>query len=218
MKLRLARRRVWVPAALALVSLLAVGVALRRGGPERRVLPAVVDVVPAAVQRVVVAMGGRRAQLTRAGREWSVEPGTPPPSAPLLQSAEDDLFPMLAYRVLEADPADPQYGLVEPEAVVRLDERSGRQRGIRIGSASFSRAGFYATEDGDPHRVYLVPRSTVDLLRSLTTGERPAPGDALRDKADRYQAERDEAERSTEVPVYLRQALEGGGQVPPPGP
>ena len=218
MKLRHARPAVWVLAALALAGLLSVGAALRRGGTERRALPAVFDVAPAAVQRVVVATGGRRALLARAGRGWAAEPGTPAQSAPLLQSAEDELFPMLAYRVLEVDPADPQYGLVEPAAVVRLDDRAGGQRGIRIGSASFSGAGFYATRDGDAHRVYLVPRNTLDVLRSLTTGQRAASGDALRDKADRYQAERDEAERNKEVTVYLRQVLEGGGQVPPPGP
>jgi hypothetical protein len=205
-------------AVLALVSLLAVGAAARRTGSEGRALPAVVDVTPGAVQRLVVEAGGRQAQLTRAGRGWSADHGTPPQSAPLLFSAEDDLFPMLAYRVLETDAADPQYGLADPQVVLRLEDNAGRRQGIRFGAASFSGAGFYAGQDGDPRGVYLVPRSTVDLLRSLTTGERRAADDRLQEKAERFQAERDDAERTKDVPVYLRQVLDRGDQIPPPGP
>ena len=205
-------------AALAVLGVVAVGVVLNERTDERRALPALVDVSPAAVRRLVVETDGRQAELTRVAGTWAAASGTPPRSAPLLGSAEGQLFPMLAYRVLTADPADPQYGLAAPAAVVRLQDGDGREIGVRLGAATFSGAGFYARHDGDPGRVYLVPRSTVDLLRSLTTGERMSSADPVRDRAGQYQAERNEAGREKELPVYLRQVVEQGGQMPPPGP
>jgi uncharacterized protein DUF4340 len=205
-------------AAIAVLGVVAIGVALRRGGDERRALTALVDTTPAALRRLVVEADGRHAELTRVAGTWAAASGTPSQSAPLLVSAEGQLFPMLAYRVLTADPADPQYGLAAPAAVVQLQDRNGREIGVRLGAASFSGAGFYARHDGDPGRVYLVPRNTVDLLRSLTTGERTSSADPLRDRAGQYEAERDEAGRKKDVPVYLRQVVERGGQMPPPGP
>jgi len=218
MKLRLARPGPRGLAALAVVTALAVGAVVRQSGTERRPLPAVVDLSPAAVRRIVVEAGGRQADLTRHPRGWSAEPGTPPQSAPLLFSAEDEMFPMLAYRSLRADPADPQYGLIEPAAVVRLEDHTGNQVGIRVGAASFSGAGFYASRDSEPDRVYLVPRSTVDLLRTLTIGERTTSADPLTDRADRYDAERQQAGRDKELSTYLRQVVDTGAQPPPPGP
>lgn len=205
-------------AAGALLVALAAGVALRPGGSEHHALPAVVHLSPGAVRHLVIETGGRQAELTRDTRGWSAHPGTPPQSARLLFSAEDKLFPMRAYRVLRADPADPQYGLGEPSAVVRLHDHAGRPIGIRIGAASFSGAGFYARQDGDPERVYLVPRNTLDLLRSVTTGERANGADALQERAGRYQAEQKKAEQDKETSVYLRQVLDAGGQPPPPQP
>jgi hypothetical protein len=218
MKIRFARPGPLALAALALVSALAVGTAVRRSGTERRPLPALVDLSPAAVRRIVVETGGRQAELTRHPQGWSAQPGTPPQSAPLLFSAEDKMFPLLAYRSLRADTADPQYGLVEPEAVVRLEDHTGNQVGIRVGAASFSGAGFYAGRDSEPHRVYLVPRSTVDLLRTITIGERTTSAEPLADRADRYDADRQQSGRTKELSTYVRQVVDAGGQPPPPGP
>jgi hypothetical protein len=208
----------WALAVVAVVGAVGIGAALRPNGGERRTLPALVDVSPAGVQRLVVEAGGRRAELTRDSAGWSAGPGTPSQSIPLLAGAERQLFPMLAYRVLEADLADPQYGLAEPGAVVHLQNRDGHQVSVRLGAASFSGAGFYARQDGETGRVYLVPRNTVDLLRSLTTGERASSADPLSTRAGQYEAERAEAQQDKEVPVYLRQVLERGGQMPSPGP
>jgi hypothetical protein len=58
----------------------------------------------------------------------------------------------------------------------------------------------------------------VDLLRSLTTGERTSSADPLATRAGRYEAEQEQAKQDQEVPVYLRQVLERGGRMPPPGP
>lgn len=213
------RRRTLVAlAAPAMVGVVATAAVLRSGGDERRMPPALVNIAPTSVQRLVVEAGGRQAELTRKAEGWSAGPRTPPGSPALLAGAERQLFPMLGYRMLDADPADPQYGLAQPAAVVRLQATDGRQVGVRLGAASFSGAGFYARPDGDGSRLYLVPRSTVDLLRSLTTGERTTSGDSLEDRAGRFQAERDETGREKEVPVYLRQVLERGGRMPPPGP
>lgn len=217
MRLRLTRPRPAI-AAGALVTALAVGgtlVVLRPGGSEHPALPAVVDLSAGAVRRLVVESGGRQAELVRDDRGWAAGPGTTPQSASLLQSGEDQLFPMGAYRVLRADPDDPQYGLADPSAVIRLEDRAGRRLGLRLGAATFTGAGFYARQDHDPGRVYLVPRNTLDLLRALTTGERASTADPLRERVGQYETEQEEARRDKEVPVYLRQVLDAGGQTPP---
>lgn len=207
-----------VLAVLAGLAAAATGAVLRSSGSDSQTVPTLADVAPASVQRLVVEVGGRRAGLTRHPGGWSAEPGTPPASTALVAGAEHQLFPMLGYRMLQADPADPQYGLTQPAGVLRVEDHDGRQIGVHLGAATFSGAGFYARLDGDAPRVYLVPRSTVDLLRSLTTGERTSSADALRDRADQYEADQAEAGREKEVPVYLRQVLDRGGQVPPPAP
>jgi hypothetical protein len=203
---------------VTILAMAGVGAAVRRGDPARTTLPAVVDLAASAVGRLVVDVGGRQAELTRHARGWSASPGTPPQSAPLLLSTEDELFPMLAYRVVRADPADPQYGLTDPAAVVRLEDRGGTLFSLRMGAASFSGAGFYANHDRDPGRVYLVPRNTVDLLRSLATGERKSSADPVEDRAGRVEAEQDEAGRSKGTSTYLRQAIDAGAEVPPAPP
>ncbi|MEW6477642.1 MAG: DUF4340 domain-containing protein [Actinomycetota bacterium] len=218
MKPSIARAWAWALAALVVPGVVATAAALRPDGGERQGPPALADVPAARVQRLVVEADGRQVALSRTADGWSADPGTPPGSAPLLAGSERQLFPMLGYRVLEADATDPQYGLADPAAVLQLQDRDGRQIGIRLGAASFSGAGFYARDDGDAGRVYLVPRNTVDLLRSLTTGERTSSADPLQDRAGRYEAERDETGREKEVPVYLRQVLERGGRMPPPEP
>jgi hypothetical protein len=199
----------------AFVGLAAIAVVAGGGDPARETLPALVDLSPAGVRRVVVETDGRLADLTRDDRGWSASTGTPPQSAPLLLSTEDQLFPMLAYRVVQANQDDPQYGLADPEAVVRLETRSGTPVEVRVGAASFSGAGFYARRGNDPGRVYLVPRNTLDLLRSLAIGERKSSADSLEGRAGRIQAEQDEAGREKQTSPYLRQAIEAGGQVPP---
>jgi hypothetical protein len=205
-------------ASLALLGVVATGAALRSRDHERPRLPALVDLAPDSVRRLVVEADGRRAELSRDGGGWSSDPGTPPPSAALLAGAERQLLPMLAYRVLDADPADPQYGLAVSGAAVRLEDRHGGRVSIRLGAAGFSGAGFYARQDGDAGRVFLVPRSTMDLLRSLTTGERTSSADPLSNRAGAYQAEQEQAKQAQEVPVYLRQVMDQGGRMPPPGP
>ena len=79
---------------------------------------------------------------------------------------------MLAYRVLDADPADPQYGLIEPAAVVHLEDGPGNSSASGSGRRASATPASTPTGTANPARVYLVPRNTVDLLRSLTTGER----------------------------------------------
>ena len=208
----------WALVVVVAAGAVATGLALRSSGTDRSALPALVDIAASGVTRLGVEAGGHRVGLTRGERGWTADPGTPPRSAGLLAGAERQLFPMLAYRIVVADAADSQYGLANPEAVVRLEAGGGPQVAVRIGAASFSGAGFYAGHDGDHGRVYLVPRNTVDLLRSLLTGERASSADPLATRAGEYQAEREETRQDKEIPVYLRQALERGGRVPPPGP
>ena len=60
-----------------------------------------------------------------------------------------------------------------------------------------------------------MPRNTLDLLRSLATGERKSSADSLEGRAGRFQAEQDEAGVEKQTSPYLRQAIDAGGQVPP---
>ena len=218
MRLRPAPPRRWAVAALSVVTVVVVGAVVRQRDPHRRPLPAVVALPPSAVRHIVVEADGRRAELTRGPGGWSTGPGTPPQSGVLLSGAEHELFPLLAYRRLRADPADPQYGLTEPAAVLRCEDRAGTPIVVRLGAATFSQAGFYARSERDPDRVYLVPRHTLDVLRSLAAGQRVTSADALQARADRARAEQEQAGRDKDVSTYLRQALDAGGQPPSPAP
>lgn len=201
--------------ALVVVAAVATGAVLTRldGDEAAAALPRLVDLAPAEVQRLVVETGAHRAEFTRHARGWSAGNGTAPPSASLLLTAEDDLFPLLAYRAVDADPEDGQYGLRDPAAVMRVEDRRGRWHAVRMGGPSFSGAGFFAGPDGERRRIYLVPRNTLDLLRTLATGERVASPDPLQARAERHRAEAELSGRSQESP-YLRQVLEAGGRPP----
>lgn len=133
----------------------------------------VVDVAPAQVHRLGVEGQGRAVALVRSSSAtWLAEPGTPALGVSLLAQNEDEILPLQAYRRIGADPRSAEFGLEEPEFLVRIQDASAAEQVVAVGGATFSGAGYYARRDGDGGHVYLLVRRTVDHLRSLLRGER----------------------------------------------
>jgi hypothetical protein len=133
----------------------------------------VVDLTPAQVHRLSVEGQGRAAALVRtSSATWLAEPPTPDASVSLMAESEDEILPLSAFRRIAGDPHNAEFGLAEPELVVRIQDAGGTEQVVAIGATSFSGAGSYARREGDPDHVYLLVRRTVDDLRSVLRGER----------------------------------------------
>ena len=139
---------------------------------EPTVFP-VVDLPPAQVHRLSVEGERRAVALVRtSSATWLAEPPTPDVAVSLMAEREDTILPLQAFRRLDADPHRADFGLAEPELVVRIQNAGGDEQVVAIGGVSFSGAGSYARREGDPGHVYLLVRGTVDALRSVLRGER----------------------------------------------
>jgi len=133
----------------------------------------VVDVPPAQVHRVAVEGEGRAVALVRtSSATWLVEPPAPEAAVSLMAESEDEILPLQAFRRLDADAHSAEYGLAQPNLVVKIQNAAGEEQVVAIGAVSFSGAGSYARRESDPGHVYLLVRRTVDDLRSLLRGER----------------------------------------------
>ncbi|MDQ3946647.1 MAG: DUF4340 domain-containing protein [Actinomycetota bacterium] len=141
-------------------------------GPATPGVFSVVDLDPAQVHRLSVESKGAQVALVRTtAGTWLAEPGTPEVVSGLLAERETEVLPLQAYRRLDTDPDRPDFGLVDPEFVVRVQDAAGVEQAVSVGVVTFSGAGYYARRLGDPH-VYLLVRRSVDDLRSLVRGER----------------------------------------------
>ena len=141
-------------------------------GPATPGVFSVVDLTPAQVHRLSVESKDRQVALVRtAAATWLAEPGTPEVVSGLLAERESEVLPLQAYRRLETDSDRPDFGLVDPEFVVRVQDAAGVEQAVSVGVGTFSGAGYYARRQGDPH-VYLLVRRSVDDLRSLVAGAR----------------------------------------------
>jgi hypothetical protein len=133
----------------------------------------VVDLAPAQVHRLAVEGQGKAAALVRtSSATWLAEPPTPETTVSLIAASEDQILPLQAYRRLDADAQRADFGLAEPQFVVRIQDAAGAELVVSVGSVTFSGAGSYARLQGDPGHVYLLVRGTVDALRSVLQGER----------------------------------------------
>jgi hypothetical protein len=133
----------------------------------------VVDVPPAQTHRVAVESHGQAVALVRSSSAtWLPEPGTSPMAVSLMAVTEDEILPLQAYRRLDADPNQPDFGLENPELVVRIQNAAAEEQVVSVGGPTFSGAGYYARRSGDRDHVYLLVRRTVDDLRSLLRGVR----------------------------------------------
>ena len=141
--------------------------------PAQPVVFPVVDLPPAQVHRLAVEGQGRVATLVRtSSATWLAEPPTPETTVSLIAESEDAILPLRAYRQLDADPHRADFGLEQPEFVVRIEDASGAEQVVAVGTTTFSGAGSYARREGDPAHVFLLVRGTVDALRSVLRGER----------------------------------------------
>ena len=133
----------------------------------------VVDLPPAQVHRLAVEGQGRSVALVRSSSAtWLAEPPTPETTVSLIAESEDAILPLQAYRRLDADPHNAEFGLGQPEFVVRIQDAGGAEQVVAVGSTTFSGAGSYARRESDPGHVFLLVRGTVDALRSVLRGER----------------------------------------------
>ena len=113
----------------------------------------------------------------------------------------------LAYRRLDADPHGADFGLADPQLVVRIQNAAGEEQVVAVGATTFSGAGSYARRDGDAGHVYLLVRRTVDDLRSVLRGERVnTPRSEEEQKLANESAEDSDPEEVTNP--WLAQALE----------
>ena len=214
------RRRTQALAGLAVAAATATALSGCSGGGGRRaevaapaaparpsVFP-VVDVAPAQVHRVAVESHGQAVGLVRSSSAtWLAEPGTPDLAVTLMAQTEDEILPLEAYRRLDADPHGADFGLADPQLVVRIQNAAGEEQVVAVGATTFSGAGSYARRDGDAGHVYLLVRRTVDDLRSVLRGERVnTPRSEEEQKLANESAEDSDPEEVTNP--WLAQALE----------
>jgi hypothetical protein len=173
------RRRLLVAAVTAFVALAGCSGDARDDeeaappAPAQPTIFTVVDVPPAQVHRVAVEGKGRKASLVRSSSAtWLAEPPTPETTVALMSESEYQILPLQAYRRLDADAHRADFGLAQPEFVVRIADAGGAEKVVAVGTVTFSGAGSYARLEGDPGHVYLLVRGTVDALRSVLHGER----------------------------------------------
>jgi hypothetical protein len=132
----------------------------------------VVDRAPAPVHRLSVESKDSQVALVRStAATWLAEPGTPAVVSGLLAERETEVLPLQAYRRIDAQADAADFGLAEPELVVRVQDAAGVEQAVSVGGVTFSGAGYYARRHGDDH-VYVLVRRSVDDLRSLVRGER----------------------------------------------
>lgn len=168
----------------------------------------VVDVPPAQVHRLAVEGQGRAVSLVRSSSAtWLAEPPTPDTAVSLMAESEDEILPLQAYRRIDADPHRADFGLAEPEFVVRITDAGGTEQVVAVGTTTFSGAGSYARREGDSGHVYLLVRGTVDGLRSVLGGERVyTPRSELETKVLNESVEDSDPEEVTNP--WLAQVLE----------
>lgn len=141
--------------------------------PAAPVVFPVVDVPPAQAHRIGVEGQGRAVALVRSSSAtWLPEPKTSEMAVSLMAQNENEILPLRAYRRIDADSRRAEFGLAEPEFLVRIRDAAGEEQVVAVGRATFSGAGYYARREGDGGHVYLLVRRTVDHFRSLLRGER----------------------------------------------
>ena len=156
---------------------------------------------------------GRWVELTHDGQgTWTPQPGLAPETAVLMFEAQDQLFPLRAYRRIRADAANPEFGLTDPEITVSATDTGGRTETLLLGTVTFNDGGFYARRPDRGDVVYLVPRRVVSDLRSLIQGRPVAVSHSVEDKFDQIAARSQNA--GSEPDQWLRQALDSGASLP----
>lgn len=188
---------------------------------NRRTQPSAATVImlqPAQVRSLAVESGGQQITLSRDKDDWRSGPGTPLQSANLMTGFESRLLPLRAYRAVEADPGDPQFGLDKPEIVVTIQDTKHAVRKILLGTPSFTGAGYYARviggHDNESRHLYLVTRQAMGDFRSLLAGQIIDSPDPFKTKVDELDSEQAHVQQQDELSPWLRQVLDAGARLP----
>lgn len=173
-----------------------------------------IDRTAADVARIVATTrDGQRAELTHDGQgTWTPKPGLAPETAVLMFEAQDQLFPLRAYRRIRADASNPEFGLADPDITLSATDISGRTHTLLLGRATFNDGGFYARRPDRADVVYLVPRRVVNDLRSLVQGKPVTAPHLVEEKFEQIANRAQNA--GAEPDLWLRQALESGASLP----
>jgi hypothetical protein len=164
----------------------------------------------AEVTRVTVEGDGRTVELRQSADElWVPGPGVSVATSILMEESEDHFLPLPAYRRLEVDAGDPQFGLTSSTLGLVVERRTGPPIRMTFGGANPTGGGFYASRAGDKY-VYVVVNEVIDDLRSLLAGTRvaPAPDPELEQVLEADAADEDPEEVTN---PWLGQVLSASG-------
>lgn len=126
----------------------------------------------ADVYRVVASSSGVEVELLHDDLGvWNPGEGATDTAAAVMVESEKVLLPTLAYRHLNVDPNDAQFGLRHPALSFLVETRTAKQYRLDIGLATLNGGGYYAKRAGDPS-VYTVIPAVVDSVRSILAGEK----------------------------------------------
>ncbi len=89
----------------------------------------------------------------------------------MMAEAEPVLLPTLAYRRLDVDASDPEFGFADAGISVLIETRTAERYRMSLGGLTPNRGGYYARLEGDPF-VYVVVPQVLDYLRSIAAGDR----------------------------------------------
>jgi Domain of unknown function (DUF4340) len=176
--------------------------------------PEVLTLGSSDVRHVSVESGGTKTAFARnPDGSWSGEAGAPSQATTLLSDAETRLFPLRAYRTLDVDADQPEFGLASPEMTLTVDDTAGTTHRILLGAATFTGGGVYARRADDPRRLFLVPHRTMDDLRSVLAGKALSATNDVPHKL-RELKEKQAAADADQASWWLRQVLDSDAQLP----
>jgi hypothetical protein len=122
------------------------------------------------IYRVVAADGAKKGEVIRStDGVWQPGEGATETSAGVITEAESYLFPLVAYRRLDVDPQDPQFGIAGSSVSLFVETQTGKQYTVTLGDSTPSSGGFYAYVAGDRH-IYTVIPQVYYLALSVARG------------------------------------------------
>jgi len=128
------------------------------------------SVVFGDVYRIVATDGAKSGEVIRStDGVWQPGAGGTETAAGVIAEAERYLLPLIAYRRLNVDPQDPQFGIVDSPVSLFVETQTGKQYTVTLGDPTPSGGGFYAHVGGDSH-VYTVIPQVYYLALSIAGG------------------------------------------------
>jgi hypothetical protein len=145
----------------------------RPTGEEAVSGPRLVRMPMASVERVVIAIGERRAAAERSGGRWTA--AGRPASAPLAAALDDLLATLATLRAVDRfRPRDgATFGFEPPRASIELGAPD-RTTHIVLGELNAARSAVYARRDGSP-QVWLIGLYLVSALERVIYFASAAP-------------------------------------------